>query len=88
MRSGSRRDAGQTAIPGMSVCRCAVEVLYERIYLNGDFHRVGSVVALSYGNDDRLLEAYQFGEDAGHYDGQGRPLCKLFLKSPLRYSLS
>ena len=62
------------------------EVLYEKIYLNGDFHRVGSVLALSYGNDDRLLEAYQFGEDAGHYDGDGRPLRKLFLKSPLRYS--
>ncbi len=54
--------------------------------MNGDFHRVGSVLALSYGNDDRLLEAYQFGEDAGHYDGDGRPLRKLFLKSPLRYS--
>jgi murein DD-endopeptidase MepM/ murein hydrolase activator NlpD len=62
------------------------EVLYEKIYLNGDFHRVGSVLALSYSNDDRLLEAYQFGEDAGHYDGNGRPLRKLFLKSPLRYS--
>jgi len=62
------------------------EVLYEKIYVDGDFHRVGSVVALSYGNDDRVLEAYQFGEDAGHYDGQGRPLRKLFLKSPLRYS--
>lgn len=62
------------------------EVLYERIYLNGEFHRVGSVLALTYGNDDRRLEAYRFGEDAGHYDGQGRPLRKLFLKSPLRYS--
>jgi murein DD-endopeptidase MepM/ murein hydrolase activator NlpD len=62
------------------------EVLYEKIFLDGDFYRVGRILALSYGNDDRVLEAYQFGEDEGHYDGQGRPLQKLFLKSPLRYS--
>lgn len=62
------------------------EVLYERIYLDGEFHRVGSIRALTYRNRDRLLEAYQFGEDRGHYDGEGRPLRKLFLKSPLRYS--
>ena len=62
------------------------ELLYERIYLDGEFHRVGSILALTYLNQDRLLEAYQFGEDRGHYDGEGRPLRKLFLKSPLRYS--
>jgi len=62
------------------------ELVYERIYLDGEFHRVGSILALTYLNDDRLLEAYQFGEDRGHYDGEGRPLRKLFLKSPLRYS--
>jgi murein DD-endopeptidase MepM/ murein hydrolase activator NlpD len=62
------------------------EVLYEEIYLDGEFHRIGDVLALRYGNQDRLLEAYRFGEDQGHYDGAGRPLRKLFLKSPLRYS--
>jgi len=62
------------------------EVLYERIYLDDEFHRVGSVLALNYVNADRLLEAYRFGEDQGHYDGAGRPLRKLFLRSPLRYS--
>ncbi len=62
------------------------EVLYERVYLDGEFHRVGRILALTYRNQNRLLEAYQFGEDRGHYDGEGRPLRKLFLKSPLRYS--
>ena len=62
------------------------EVLYQRVYLNGEFHRVGSILALTYGNEDRHLEAYRFGDDGGHYDGEGRPLQKLFLKSPLRYS--
>ena len=62
------------------------ELLYERIHLDGDFHRVGDILALKYANEDRQLEAYRFGEDGGHYDGEGRPLRKLFLKSPLRYS--
>lgn len=62
------------------------ELLYERIYLDGDFYRVGDVLALRYANEDRKLEAYRFGEDEGHYDGEGRPLRKLFLKSPLRYT--
>lgn len=62
------------------------EILYEKIYLDGDFHRVGRIQALTYANGGRVLEAYLFGEDEGHYDGEGRPLQKLFLKSPLRYS--
>lgn len=62
------------------------EILYERVYLDGEFHRVGSILALIYENDDRRLEAYRFGSDGGHYDGEGRPLRKLFLRSPLRYS--
>jgi murein DD-endopeptidase MepM/ murein hydrolase activator NlpD len=61
-------------------------VLYEKIFLDGEFHRIGEVLALRYGNQDRMLEAYQFGVDRGHYDGDGRPLQKLFLRSPLRYS--
>ena len=56
------------------------------IYLNGEFARVGNVLALIYQNDGRRLEAYQFGEDGGHYDADGKPLRKLFLRSPLRYS--
>ena len=42
------------------------EVLYEKIYLDGEFHRVGSVLALTYVNEDRLLEAYRFGQDEGY----------------------
>jgi len=62
------------------------EVLYEKIYLDGEFYRIGGILALTYVNGGRQLEAYLFGEDRGHYDGEGRPLQKLFLKSPLRYS--
>ncbi|MEJ2085565.1 MAG: peptidoglycan DD-metalloendopeptidase family protein [Acidobacteriota bacterium] len=62
------------------------EVLYERVLIDGAFARVGEVLALVYVNNGRKLEAYRFGADGGHYDAEGRPLRKLFLRSPLRYS--
>lgn len=63
-------------------------VLYERVYLDGSFHALGNVVALAYENLGRRLEAYRFddGEEAGYYDADGRPLQKLFLRSPLKFS--
>lgn len=62
------------------------EVLYEEVYLDGKFYRVGSILMLSYENGGKVLEAYRFGEDDGYYDSEGRPLQKLFLRSPLRFS--
>lgn len=62
------------------------EVLYESVFLDGQFHHVGEILALSFVNGGRRLEAYRFGADGGHYDAEGRPLRKLFLRSPLRYS--
>lgn len=63
-------------------------VLYERVYLDGSFHALGNVLAVAYDNLGRRLEAYRFaeGEEAGYYDGEGRPLQKLFLRSPLKFS--
>ena len=61
-------------------------VLYEQVFLNGELYRVGRILALSYENRGRTLMAFRFGEDGGYYDHEGRPLQKLFLKSPLRYS--
>ena len=62
------------------------ELLYEEVYLDGKFHRVGSILTLTYENGGKILEAYRFGEDGGYYDSEGRPLQKLFLRSPLRFS--
>ncbi len=62
------------------------ELLYEEVFLDGNFYRVGNVLTLSYENGGKLLEAYRFGEDGGYYDSEGRPLQKLFLRSPLRFS--
>jgi murein DD-endopeptidase MepM/ murein hydrolase activator NlpD len=60
------------------------EVLFEEIYLDGRFYAPGGVVALAYDNGGRRLEAYRYGD--GYYDAEGRPLEKMFLRSPLAYS--
>ncbi len=62
------------------------ELLYEEVYLDGEFFDVGRLLAMRYENRGRLLEAYLYGEDDGYYDAEGRPLRKMFLRSPLRYS--
>jgi murein DD-endopeptidase MepM/ murein hydrolase activator NlpD len=62
------------------------EVLYEEIQLDGQFHTIGNVLALSYEGKERSHEAYRYGEDGIYYDAEGRPLKKRFLRSPLRYS--
>ena len=61
------------------------EILFEEVLLDGRHDGVGEVLAVRYENQGRRLDAYQYGEN-GYYDGEGRPLRKLFLRSPLRYS--
>jgi murein DD-endopeptidase MepM/ murein hydrolase activator NlpD len=63
------------------------EVLYEQVKLDGRDYSVGNVVAMTYdGSEGRHHEAYSYGEGGVYYDGEGRPLRKMFLRSPLRYS--
>jgi murein DD-endopeptidase MepM/ murein hydrolase activator NlpD len=62
------------------------ELLYEEVLLEGQPHAVGAVYALVYENQGRRHEAYRFGDSGTYYDGEGRPLKKMFLRSPLRYS--
>jgi murein DD-endopeptidase MepM/ murein hydrolase activator NlpD len=62
------------------------EVLFEEVYLDGESRGVGGVLALVYTNAGRRLEAFRFGDENSYYDGEGRPLRKMFLRSPLRYS--
>lgn len=61
------------------------EALYEVVYLNNRPYSVGNVLAASYSSGGRTLEAYRYG-DGGYYDGEGRPLKKMFLRSPLKFS--
>lgn len=64
------------------------EVLYETVFLDGAYHALGEIVALSYENQGQRLEAYRYGasDKRGYYDAEGRPLRKMFLRSPMRYS--
>jgi murein DD-endopeptidase MepM/ murein hydrolase activator NlpD len=60
-------------------------VLYEDAYLDGVSVGPGKVLALNYATGGRVVQAYKFGGD-NYYDENGRPLQKMFLKSPLPYS--
>lgn len=63
------------------------EVLYEEVKMEGEFHALGTILALSYfDSEGRRHEAYRYGNDRVYYDGEGRTLRKMFLRSPLRYS--
>jgi murein DD-endopeptidase MepM/ murein hydrolase activator NlpD len=62
------------------------EVLAEQVYLDGAYASMGDVVALSYDNAGRRHEAFRFGGAGGYYTADGRPLEKMFLRSPLPYS--
>ena len=61
-------------------------VVYRGIWVEGRFERVDSVEAALYENRGRLLEAYRFGQGNDYYDGEGRPLRKQFLRSPLPFT--
>lgn len=65
------------------------EVLYEETVIDGRRTTVGNVLALRYESrlgGGRALEAYRFADRDGYYDGEGRPLAKMFLRSPLKFS--
>ena len=64
------------------------QVLYEEITLDGRFAEVGRAQALVYENRGVHHEAYLFGDsgEEGYYDASGRPLQKMFLRSPLPFT--
>lgn len=62
------------------------EVLYEEVFLDGRPSGLGDVLALAYENRGQILEAYRYGDEAAYYDADGRPLQKMFLRSPLPFS--
>jgi murein DD-endopeptidase MepM/ murein hydrolase activator NlpD len=62
----------------------AFVALYEEVYLDQRYHGIGDLLAVVLENGGRRLEAYRWGD--GYYDAEGRPLQKLFLRSPLPYS--
>lgn len=79
------------------------EILYDELLLDGKAEGGAAIVALRYRNRETWLEAYRFtGVEANgpesadavsetepnrYYDGEGQPLRRQFLRSPLPYSL-
>jgi murein DD-endopeptidase MepM/ murein hydrolase activator NlpD len=61
-------------------------VVFEKEYLDGAYSGISGIVAMTYDNDGRRLEANRFGAEGQYYDSEGRPMRKMFLRSPLRYS--
>ena len=61
------------------------QLIYEEVYLDGEYAGLGEVQALVYENRNRRFEAYRYGP-TGYYDADGRPLRKMFLRSPLPFS--
>lgn len=62
------------------------EILYEKIQIDGSYTTLGEILAVHYTNLGKTIQAYRFGDPAGYYDAEGRPLRKMFLRSPMRYS--
>lgn len=58
--------------------------LYEEVWLDGRRSGLGDVLAVRYEQGGKRLEAYRYGD--GYYDADGRPLEKMFLRSPMPYS--
>lgn len=65
----------------------SVELLYEKVFREGQFAYYGNVVAARLLNDGRDLQAYRFIQNgrAGYFDERGRSLRRVFLRSPLRF---
>ena len=62
------------------------QVLYDEVWIDGERAEVADIQALVYENRNRRLEAYRHGEGGGYYDPEGRPLQKMFLRSPLPFT--
>jgi murein DD-endopeptidase MepM/ murein hydrolase activator NlpD len=60
------------------------EVAFDAVELDGRPAGLGDIWALTFDNGGRRLEAYRYGGD--YYDGEGQPLKKMFLRSPLQYA--
>ncbi len=65
----------------------SVELLFEKIFREGEFAGYGNLLAARLKNDGRDLHAYRFVQNgkAGYYDERGRSLRRVFLRSPLKF---
>lgn len=60
------------------------EVVYDELLVDGRRQGIGPIWGLTLDNGGRRVEAYRYGAEGGYYDGEGRPLEKMFLRSPVK----
>lgn len=64
-------------------------IIYEEIYRDGEKIRDGDILAATFVNDGRELNAVRFVDDednAAYYAPDGKPMRKAFLRAPLNFS--
>ena len=64
-------------------------LIYEKIYKNGEYLKDGEIVAASFINQGDKYQAVRFSMadgDAGYYAPDGRSMKKAFLRAPLNFS--
>ncbi|MCB1035430.1 MAG: peptidoglycan DD-metalloendopeptidase family protein [Acidobacteria bacterium] len=62
------------------------QVIFEQLFVDGRDRGPHRILALHYSNRGQAYEAFRYGDDGGFYDAEGRPLKKMFLRSPLKFS--
>ena len=63
-------------------------LVYDEKLIDGKVVGIGDIKAAYYktGNNEYFANYYEFGEQKGYYDLEGRPMKKAFLKAPVRFS--
>lgn len=64
-------------------------VLYEELYIDGEYYRSGEILAAEYVNRGRSYQAYRYTDTLGataYYSPEGESMQKAFLRAPLEFS--
>lgn len=65
----------------------AFRLIYEKVYLEGEFLRYGRILAIEYRGARARQAAFYFdnGEEGAYYTASGEPVERMFLRAPCRY---
>ena len=64
-------------------------ILFEENFLDGEKFSDGNILAASFNNNGRIVEAYRYTDssgDTGYFDADGVSMRKAFLKAPLDFT--
>ncbi len=59
-------------------------LVYEKIYSNGKFLRLGHVLAAEYVGKERSMRAYYYDDVGAYFDKSGQSLRRMFLRNPVK----